>query len=524
MVELARPSFLVAGALLALVPPILHLIVRRPPDRTPLPTARFLRPAHRTTIRLQRTPTDRWLLLLRSTLLLLTGLAFAGPSWAPRRTGTVELVLLDRGAGMGSAWADAVEAARGILGTESDGATGVLVLFDTATVWVPIGGRSATAILDSLLAAGPGDAAVDYMAALRSVRTILEGLPTTDSVRITLITRPRWEGWSPGLAVARESIWPGRVRVVAVGEVGKTGGRDGESMGDGEARDRDRGHGAGPGTADSAARDRARLIQPGRAVIVAQDDGGRYARAALQVLGWEVTGGGRVEAREAGLYLVLGGPGVEREADLVERARAGAVVVVAGASPDGPLAEAIPWTQTPLDPIPNSPTAADPPTRDGAPRTPPATRPGDLVLDTGPVIPGAAARIPGTPRPGARLLAAWSDGRPAAAAHAVGDGCIVYLAAPLEAGTLPLAPGFPDLVDRLAHGCAGPPAPSPGDVRPLDSAAHAVLEGRDSPWTVAASTVQTGPTGRPLSRWILLAVLALAGLETVAVYRRRRGR
>ena len=98
MLEFARPAFLVAGALAALVPPVLHLIARRPPERAPLPTARFLRPDARTRVRVQRRPTDLLLLLLRSAFLLLLGAALAGPSWVPARAGTLEVVLLDRGA------------------------------------------------------------------------------------------------------------------------------------------------------------------------------------------------------------------------------------------------------------------------------------------------------------------------------------------------------------------------------------------------------------------------------------------
>jgi hypothetical protein len=42
MLTLGAPLFLLAGALAALVPLALHLIRRRPPSRSPLPTARFL--------------------------------------------------------------------------------------------------------------------------------------------------------------------------------------------------------------------------------------------------------------------------------------------------------------------------------------------------------------------------------------------------------------------------------------------------------------------------------------------------
>ncbi|MEW5931547.1 MAG: BatA domain-containing protein, partial [Gemmatimonadota bacterium] len=144
MLQFARPALLAAGVLAALVPLLLHLIARRPPERTALPTARFLSPDARTAIRLRRRPTDLLLLALRMLLLALLGAAAAGPAWLPRQRGTAELVLLDRSAAMDRrAWAAAVgEARRALLGPDG-AARGALVLFDSAAAPVASGDLSA---------------------------------------------------------------------------------------------------------------------------------------------------------------------------------------------------------------------------------------------------------------------------------------------------------------------------------------------------------------------------------------------
>ena len=73
----AFPAFIFAGIALAALPVVLHLRARRPPERAPLPTVRFLSPDARTLLRLQRRPTDRLLMTLRIGLALALGAAFA---------------------------------------------------------------------------------------------------------------------------------------------------------------------------------------------------------------------------------------------------------------------------------------------------------------------------------------------------------------------------------------------------------------------------------------------------------------
>jgi len=496
VLELARPAYLLAGGLLALVPIALHLIARRPPRRAPLPTARFVRPDPRTAVRLRRRPSDLLLLALRCALLLLLGAAFAGPSWRPAPAGTVEVVLLDRGAGIGGAWAEAVDSARALVlgggaaeGRAESGRRGAgreLVLFDTAAVRVPAAALDA-AFFDSLAAAGPGDSPIDYAAALRGLVAAVRARPGFDSAGAVLVTRPRWEGWSPGLARLREAAWPGAIRVVGVG---------GELPVQPAAVD---------GPVDRGV--------PGIAMIHA-DRGGEYVTAALEALGWTVERGSEnFAADRAGpapaLHVVLGPVSTEVEAALAESARAGATVVLEAGVSAGAA---------------------------GGSGVGGAT--GTLRFAGGAVLDGAVRRGPIAIPPGARLLAAWDDGAPAAVAVPEGEGCRVELATRLEEGRLPLAPAFPAALDRLARGCddgqrrpaaagAGGAA-SNGGGRPLDAGALAVLEGRGHPAAVGAADLAAAgfgsDDGRPLGRWILLAAIAVAAVETWLARRRGAGR
>jgi hypothetical protein len=466
---LDRPGLLWAGLLLALLPPLLHLITRRPRERRPLPTARFLAPDARTTVWLQRRPTEVPLLLLRSLFLLLLGAAAAGPAWPARGEATLDLVLLDRALGAGG-WAAAVDSARAVLLPQPGPARGDLVLFDTAAAVVPA--REVTpALFDSLaaLAVGPHPGPADYGAALRAARGSARARPGADSLRLTLVTRPRWEGWSEGLGPLRAAAWPGAIRLVAVG------GTD------------------GPEAAPPPPAPRARA-----AAVLAAEGGGAYAAAALAALGWAVADA----TAEPALYLVLA-PEVAAGGDLLARAREGAVVVVAGEPPAGPLGDALPWETAEESSLV-------------------AAAPAALVLDAGPSLGGAAGRVPGRVRRPGRLLAAWEDGRPAAAAAPEGAGCLVFLATELEAGALPLSPAFPLLLDRLARGCEPAAPPAGGAALPLDRGALALLEGREMPAVVAAATLGAVDPGRRLDRWLLLAALGVALAEAGLAYRRGR--
>jgi len=463
------PAFVLAGALAALVPLALHLIRRRPPARAPLPTERFLTPDPRTSVRVSR-PTDPLLLALRMLLLVLAGAAFARPAWVPRARGTSEIVLLDRGAAMasGDGWRPAVLAARGQLLGADGRSRGELVLFDTAAVRVPR--RHITpALFDSLASAPPSASAVRYAAALRAIPDAARELRGADSVRVTMITRPRWGGWSDGLAPLRRAAWPGAIELVALPDAP---------------------------AADSALRD----TTPKRALYLAdpRDRATAYPSAALQATGWNVTlvTPGQPLPPGAGL-IVAAAPLPEATArEIVPRAAGGATLLVdAAAIPS--LAAALPWTE---------PARAD-------------SSGGTMWFGGGLRLGGAAARVGGDARRGAAVIAAWDDGRSAAVARRTGAGCTVVVGTRLGRGEMVLDPAYPRVLDRLAHGCPSP-GNHAGDDAPLDAGARAVLAGQGGR-TVAAGAARAGG-GVALGRWTMAAALLVALAETFLAYGRKK--
>jgi hypothetical protein len=473
VLQFARPALLAAGILAALVPLLLHLIARRPPERMALPTARFLQPDARTAIRLRRRPTDLLLLALRMLLLALLGAAAAGPAWLPRQRGMAELVLLDRSGAMdGQAWTVAVgEARRALLGPDGT-ARGALVLFDSAAAPV-VPGEVTAALFDSLAAAGPGRAAPDYAAALRAVPASARGLGGADSVRVTMLSALRWDGWRPGLSAVRRAAWPGAIRVPEL-----------------------------PSAQAPASTDTARSSDAPRraAAVVAAPGFGGYVAAALGATGWTVASA----ADSASAYFLLGPVDGTAASRVRPVAGSGATVVVSGAVPAG-WSDALPWVTSDTD---GSDGDAD------------AATGGALVMDDGTRLDGAARRLAGRPKAGARLLAAWDDGRPAIAASRVGRGCVVYVGTELEVGSLPLGAAFPRVVDRLARGCADVDQGAGGAV-PLDAGARATLRGGGGE-AVAVASLGAAGGGIPLARWVVAAALLVALVETWLAYGRRR--
>jgi hypothetical protein len=467
VLTLAAPAFLIAGALAMLVPLALHLIRRRPPMRAPLPTARFLVEDARNAVRVSR-PTDLPLLALRMLLLLLLGLGLARPSWIPAPEGTSTVVLLDRGAAMrGDGWRAAVgEARRSLLDAEGE-ARGELVMFDSAAVRVPRA-RVTPALFDSLLSADAGTATADYAAALRSIPAAARELRGADSVRVRMISALAEGGWTPGLAPLRRAAWPGALDLARVPMA--------------------------PPPADSAA-----PAATDRTSATLAGEGGGYVATALAAVGMEgprVSPAGALPA-SAAVYVVLDAPSAAVANQLLERARAGATLVVVPAAATEPLRAALPWTGG-FDLV-----------RGG----------GAMWFGAETELAGAAGRVQaGGPAEGARTVAAWEDGRPAAAAKRIGSGCVVFVGTALEGGELPFQAEYPAALARLARGCDATGAAA--SRRPLDPGALAVLRGR-GPAAVPASAVGAAEAGVALGRWALAAALLIALIETFLAYRRR---
>jgi len=466
------PGFLLAGALAALVPLALHLIRRRPPARAPLPTERFLAADPRTAIRVSR-PTDLLLLALRMLLLILAGAAFARPVWLPGAEGTSKIVLLDRGAAMagGDGWRQAVAAARQRLLAADGSPRGELVLFDTGAVRVPRR-RVTAALFDSLAGARPSASAARYAAGLRAIPGAAREMRGADSVRVTLITRPRWGGWSEGIAPLRRAVWPGAIDLVALPDAP---------------------------AADSAARDSS-AGEAKRAVVLAGPDAtaAQYPVDGLRATGWTVDliAPGQPLPDSATLIVATG-----RVAD----APSGAITraVEGGATVLGDADASLPRHLTPWVAEPESDTLAT-----------------AFWLADGSHVTGASSRADGHPAAGAAVIAAWDDGEPAAVARRVGRGCAVYLGTRLAAGEMVLDAAYPRMLERLARGCS-----SPGNAvdagAPLDAGARAVLAGAGAR-AVAASALPSAGGGVPLGRWLMGLALIAALAETFLAYRRKK--
>lgn len=447
---------------------MLHLLARRPPVRAALPTARFLQPSRTEAPRFRPRPTDLLLLALRALWLLALGAALAGAVWVRSVPGIAEIVLLDRGTSP-TAWPAAVDSARRLLLTPEGEARGALVLFDTAAVLVPPA-RIEAALFDSLRRSPPAAGAATYTAALRAIPEAATRIGAADSARVTLLSSLQWDGWRGGVAPLRDAAWPGAIRLVPLAD-------------------------ARSGTADTPA-----TTERGRVRVIGGEGRGRFVRAALAAAGWGVAPNTVAPPDTAdAVYVVLDSLSPAAAATLLDLARNGATVVVAAPAPE-PLQAALPWIRSPA-----AAGAADPSSA--------------LTFPEGPVLAGAVVRTGGGASLDAQLLAAWEDGRPAVAARREGAGCLVFAATDLEGGTLPLNPGYPLALDRMARGCTA--AADPVAAHRLDAGAKAVIAGANLPAAVALLP-SGAPEGAHLAPWLLaLAVLALLA-ETFVAYAPRR--
>jgi hypothetical protein len=474
VITFGSPAFLLAGALAALVPLALHLIRRRPPSRAPLPTARFLSPDPRTAVRVGR-PTDLLLLALRMLLLVLAAAAFARPVWCPAAKDTASVVLLDRGAGMagGDAWPRAVTSARQrLLGPRGE-ALGSLVLFDSAATVIPPS-RVTPALFDSLAAARPAVGSSRYAAALRAIPAAVGGLQEADSVRVALVTRPRWNAWSAGLGPLRGAVWPGAIDLIELPDL-DTG--DAEIIPD-------------------------NVNAKGTIYFADALDRLSFAKPALEATGWRVRLAvpSAEPVLDSARLIVVGRAVPAGGAAALGRAASAGATILATAPAAGSLRGLIPWA--------------------GAMRV--DSGGGGMWLASGPHVSGATMRVSGDAARGAAVIASWDDGRPAAAARGLGRGCVVFAATELERGEMTLDAEYPRLLDGLARGCEAADAASSIDRNtPLDAGARAVLRGTGAR-VVAARTVPGWGGGVPLGRWMMAAALVAALAETFFAYGRKR--
>ncbi len=399
VIDLARPGFLWAGALLTLGPLILHLLRPVERSRKVLPTSRFLTPDPKRRVRLHRMPDERTLLLLRMLLCLLLGAAFAGVGWVGAERGVATLVVVDGGGAMRDDWARA----RDVLVGQLDGRSAHVVIVRPTSGALPDLERLEADIPSeprwAELSPGIDDGNVRLAHLLRAVRTAAERTVGYDSIAAMVLTDPSWRAWSAGSATLRERLWPGRIRlVVPAGRTAPEGGAAG-------------GEGARAAPLTVALRAPPALRRP-------------FAEA-LSVLGATVDT--TVAAPSSGPDTSTGLPG---------RDTPGEIILSVGPDADG-------WDGLWL--------AGE---RDaGAP-------PHDafLLLD-GRTFPGAGSAPGGTPAPGTTVSLLRVGGRPAAAARRADAGCRVVLPLDPEApitgsADLPLV-----LEGVLEAGCGVLPEP-----------------------------------------------------------------
>jgi len=373
----------------------------------------------------------------------------------------------------GDGWTRAVAAARQRLLAPGGEALGALVLFDSATTIIPPS-HVTPALFDSLAAARPAGGASRVAAALRAIPAAVGGLREADSVRVALVTRPRWDGWSAGVGPLRNAVWPGTIELVELPDL---------DSGDGEV------------TADN--------VKAKEAIYFADAlDRLSYAKSALEATGWRVrlAAPSADAALDSARLIVVGRAVPAGLAAALERVAGAGATVVVTAPAAASLRGVIPWA--------------------GAMRV--DSGGGGMWLAAGPHVSGAAMRVSGDAARGAAVIASWDDGRPAAAARRLGRGCVVFAATELERGEMTLDAAYPRLLDGLARGCEAADAPSSIDRNaPLDAGARAVLRGT-GPAVVAARTVPGWGGGVPLGRWALAAALLAALAETFFAYGRRR--
>lgn len=491
MIELARPAYLWAGAVLASVPVLLHLLRARERVRKPLPTARFLTPDPRRRVRIHRRPDQILLLLLRMSIAAAIGAAFAGPRWIGPANGTATVVVVDAGAATRPVW----EAVRDLAGPD-----GPADRLELALVRPGDAGAPTLVRLDSEL---PGreswtELAPDEQAGevrlghlLRALRDVAGRSTGVDSLSARIVTVPGWAAWGPGVRELRDSLWPGRIELV-VPAVPRS-----------------------PGTEPRAQTVVVQADAPLRALVAT-------ALAVLGVAADTLATGAGAEADGDD----------EADADRVVRLRVGREESL------GPLWQAAPPTGPEADSQDGSAPGPDREAEAGSEREagPEADerRPPDstaaaasgrsavadafLLLD-GRVLPGAGSPPRGIPSPGSTVPLLRTGGRPAAAARVGALDCDI---------ALPLTPGAPilgsgdlavllDAVLREACGVA--------EAAGAEEAWRALLErdgtgagdrsraGSDPNGRVAAADVRGARAGLSLTRLLLALALAMGVAE-----------
>jgi hypothetical protein len=468
MISALFPAFLAAGIAFAAVPLALHLITRRPPQRKPLPTARFLTEDARTLLRVQRVPTDLPLLALRVMFAVALGAAFAGLVWTPDRSGHAHVVLLDGGADSLGDWDAARQIAREATTAEASGDGQV------SPVVLVYGLDNGARMVDASQLEGMerGSAPADAEDGLRALRSGVLTDTRYDRVDVTWVVRPRWQMWSTGVGVLRSALWPGSTAIRAVPAVEADGLAVGTAAGS---------------TAAGSTEAGSNLLPPRSATIVDPVEDDPLARA-LEALAVPLV----PEGAPTGGWIFADAPDPDLLDDLVTAVREGGATVVLSGSLSADVPD-VPWAVAPME---------------AGPR-------GGVVVAPGFGVGSDVAPLGGAPRAGSSTVAVFQNATPAAAARSIGSGCIVYLAASIRDPDLVADPDYPELVHKLGSAC-DKVAVIDG---PLDEGALQLLEQPNLPATVDVADL-AAEAGYPLGRWMALLALFLLIGEVVMTRRR----
>lgn len=464
MISALFPGFLAAGALFAAVPVVLHLLSRQPPDRQELPTARFLREDRRTLLRLTNRPTDLLLLLTRVLFALALGVGFAGVTWNVEREQHARIVLVDVEAAAAIGMDSLQSALRAAVTSSPDDETSVrTVAYAIDETGALLTSGEPAELLDAVGA--PWSSAAD---GLRALRADVADDASVDTVEASWVLQPTWRQWALGVGLSRVAFWPGALDIRPVGGSTDTAGGTPEIIGEGTV---------------------ARVVG-----TIGFPDGSPIHRS-LEALGIESVDAG--VGGEAPPTVVATDASLDEIETLLDRARTGATVVLAGALPTSENLAEVPWDAR-IEDSPTPITAAV------------LLRPGRLPLTiSGPVSNGA-------PAPGSAVLAVSEGAHPVASYRRVGAGCLVYSAVPLHDEGWAGVNGYVDYVDDLLSAC-GRPARETGV---LDRGALFALARPDLPARIPAVDV-AGAAGVPVSPWFLLLALVLLGVEWALTRRRR---
>jgi hypothetical protein len=201
---LTAPFFMWAAVAVSLATLGLHLLAWRRPPESPLPTARFApeRPI-RMVSRAVR-PSDLGLLALRVLLVMLIGLALAGPVLTPRREGTARVVVVDRSRSAG-AGPQVTNAARNVFR-----AGDALVLFDSAAHEI------VAPTADSIETPGASVTGALSPALIVAARAAHRLAHYHDSVTIVVVSPFTVDEIDAATASIRRT-WPGPLRFVRAG-------------------------------------------------------------------------------------------------------------------------------------------------------------------------------------------------------------------------------------------------------------------------------------------------------------------